>query len=97
MDDTLRIAQVAVTVVLTIGALCAIYVGTKLGLKRAARTDRDLPRADDARLQRIEQAVESIAIEVERISEAQRFTAKVLAERLPDRVHELASGSPPPR
>ena len=33
------------------------------------------------RLQRIEQAVESIAIEVERIGEAQRFTTKLLAER----------------
>ena len=38
------------------------------------------------RLQRIEQAVESIAIEVERIGEAQRFTTKVLAERQPEAV-----------
>jgi hypothetical protein len=37
----------------------------------------------DARLQRIEQAVESIAIEVERVSEAQRFSARLLAERGP--------------
>jgi hypothetical protein len=35
------------------------------------------------RLQRIEQAIESIALEVERIGEAQRFTTKVLAEREP--------------
>lgn len=34
-----------------------------------------------ARLQRIEQAVESIAIEVERIAEAQRFSAKLQAEQ----------------
>jgi len=33
------------------------------------------------RLARIENAFEATAIEVERISEAQRFTAKVLAER----------------
>ena len=33
------------------------------------------------RLQRIEQAVESIAIEVERIGEAQRYTTKLLSER----------------
>lgn len=33
------------------------------------------------RLQRIEQAVESIAIEVERIGEAQRFTTRLLSER----------------
>jgi len=34
-----------------------------------------------AKFDRLEQAVESIAIEVERISEAQRFAAKLLAER----------------
>lgn len=34
------------------------------------------------RLERIEQAVESTALEVERISEANRFMAKVLAERV---------------
>ncbi len=35
------------------------------------------------RLQRIEQAVDAIAIEVERMSESQRFVTKVLTERLP--------------
>jgi len=34
-----------------------------------------------ARLERIEQAVEAVAIEVERIAEAQRFSAKLLAEQ----------------
>ena len=37
--------------------------------------------AADARLDRIEHAVEAIAVEVERISEGQRFTTKLLAER----------------
>ena len=35
----------------------------------------------DERLSRIEQAVDAIAIEVERISEAQRFTTRLLAEK----------------
>ena len=35
----------------------------------------------DARLERIEQAVDAIAIEIERISEGQRFTTKLLNER----------------
>ena len=39
--------------------------------------------ATDARLDRIEHAVEAIAVEVERISEGQRFTTKLLAERSP--------------
>jgi hypothetical protein len=34
-----------------------------------------------ARLERIEQAVEAVAIEVERIAESQRFSAKLMAER----------------
>ena len=38
--------------------------------------------ADDDRMARLEQAVESIAIEVERISEGQRFTTKLLSERV---------------
>ena len=41
-----------------------------------------------ARLERIEQAVEAVAIEVERIAEAQRFAVKLMAEQpkraLPD-------------
>ena len=36
------------------------------------------------RLQRIEQAVEAIAVEVERIGEAQRFTTKLLSDRQGD-------------
>lgn len=42
---------------------------------------RELPRDLTARLERMEQALDSIAIEVERISEGQRFTTKLLAER----------------
>lgn len=34
-----------------------------------------------ARLERIEQAVETVAVEVERIAEAQRFAAKLQAEQ----------------
>ena len=38
----------------------------------------------DARLERLEHAVDAIAIEMERIGESQRFLTKVLAERAPD-------------
>ena len=40
-----------------------------------------IPPDVTARLERIEQAVESVAIEVERIAEAQRFSAKLMAEQ----------------
>ena len=35
-----------------------------------------------ARLERMEQAIDSIAIEVERVSEGQRFTTKLLTDRV---------------
>jgi hypothetical protein len=42
-----------------------------------------LSGAAEQRLERMERAIDSIAIEVERISEAQRFTTKLLADRNP--------------
>ncbi|HEX2779792.1 MAG TPA: hypothetical protein VHM30_09855 [Gemmatimonadaceae bacterium] len=36
---------------------------------------------DSQRIERIEQIVETMAIEIERISEGQRFTTRLLAER----------------
>ncbi|MFN2566104.1 MAG: hypothetical protein ABR499_13995 [Gemmatimonadaceae bacterium] len=55
----------------------------------ARRWERDslqpkVPPEVVARLDRIEQAVDAVAIEVERISEGQRFTTKLLSERTAD-------------
>lgn len=43
--------------------------------------DGRLPPDVSARLERMEQAIDSIAVEVERIAEGQRFTTKLLADR----------------
>ena len=40
-----------------------------------------LPPDATARLERMENAIESIAIEVERLAEGQRFTTRLLADR----------------
>lgn len=48
----------------------------------------------DPRLERMEQAIEAIAVEVERISEAQRFTTRLLSDRAGERVSEREA---PPR
>lgn len=48
--------------------------------------------AADQRLARVEQAVEAIAIEVERISEGQRYVTKVLGER----ADPVLAGAPGP-
>jgi hypothetical protein len=51
-------------------------------INRRASTQAALPSRDTTdRLQRIEAAVEAMAVEVERISEGQRFVTRVLAER----------------
>ena len=60
------------------------------GGARAAVVDFD----SSPRLQRIEQAIESIAIEVERIGEAQRFTTKLLSERAADPVANRIASAP---
>ena len=68
------------------GAATAIFV--PLTRAYARRMDRDAappgpPHELTSRLERMEQAIDSIAIEVERISEGQRFTTKLLADRAP--------------
>ena len=40
-----------------------------------------VPQELQQRLERMEQAIDSIAVEVERISEGQRFTTKLLSDR----------------
>lgn len=42
-----------------------------------------VPADLEARLERMERGIESIAVEVERISEGQRFTTKLLSEQRP--------------
>jgi hypothetical protein len=66
------------------GAVTAI--GVPLARAYARRMEREplrqsMPQELTNRLDRMEQAIDSIAIEVERISEGQRFTTKLLAER----------------
>jgi len=54
-----------------------------------------LPADLTARMERMEQAIDSIAVEVERISEGQRFTTKLLSERTGDRGAQPQSAGAP--
>ena len=66
----------------TIMTIVLVYPFVRAWAKRLEqRGQPSLPADLNARLSRIEAAVDSIAIEVERISEGQRFTTKLLAER----------------
>lgn len=75
-------------------AIIAIIFGTSSGvvitaikawMSRQEAKDRArtiAPSGMEDRLQRIEQAVDAISVEVERVSEGQRFTTRLLSERL---------------
>lgn len=52
---------------------------------------------DEDRMARLEQAVEAIALEVERISEGQRFTTKLLSDRAAAERIPVAPASEPRR
>ena len=54
------------------------------GLVKRWEKEAETPRTPSdvtGRLERIEQAIEAVAVEVERISEGQRFTTKLLADK----------------
>ena len=54
-----------------------------------------IPQEVVERLARMEQAIDAVAIEIERISEAQRFTTRLLSERVPDpRLAAPGQGTP---
>ena len=62
------------------------------------RPRREPPRdtlGQDLRLERMERALDAIAIEIERLGEGQRFTTKLLAERNRASSGVAASASPP--
>jgi hypothetical protein len=54
-------------------------------LDRGSVSGSELRGVED-RLERIEQAIETMAVEVERVSEGQRFAARLLSERSDERV-----------
>jgi len=76
--------KVFAIVVLAITCGTAVILGTVRMLVSRGRSrplpDRTLAQID-ARLTRMEQAIDAMAIEMERVSEGQRFTTRLLAER----------------
>jgi hypothetical protein len=66
----------------TVAFLGSLQFVRRLLELRQERTPPSIPAAElQERLERIEMTVEATAIEVERISEANRFMAKLLADR----------------
>ena len=78
-----------------------LAVGVPLARAYSRRMDAEsrnpqIPTEITSRLERMEQAIDSVALEVERISEGQRFTTKLLSEgkRAPDPRQSAPTGTP---
>ena len=98
--EILYVIFVFAGVITTIGCLTGIITTwIKYRAKRVINADLNARLADLAdRMGKLDNAVDAMAVEIERISEGQRFVTKVLAERgttpaLPDATR--AGGSAP--
>jgi hypothetical protein len=80
--DVANFGVVAVIIVGMVGSLAAITQWLVRGLNKKP-TAREVPNVlqMEARFDQLQQSVDAIAVEVERIAEAQRFSAKLLAEK----------------
>ena len=75
--------EIVVLAVVAIGALLTLerYKRSSDASRRSPATTDDAVAKLDHRIARLEQAVDAIALETERIGESQRYLTKVLAER----------------
>jgi hypothetical protein len=88
-------AVTAIFIVFTLAVLMPLSIGIARRLWRRG-SKSDAPAHDPMiapRLDRLEQALDAIAIEIERVSEGQRFVTKILAER-PNTAASAASQAP---
>jgi hypothetical protein len=80
--DVANFAVVAVIIIGMVASLSGITVWLVREVQKKAPA-RQVPNAFqfEQRFDQLQQSVDAIAVEVERIAEAQRFSAKLLAER----------------
>jgi hypothetical protein len=90
-DIVIPIAGMIMTVVLFIAFPLVVVHARKLWKRDSAPSGN--PEFSDHRLERIEQAIDAMAVEVERIAEGQRFVTKLLSDRGQERVGIPASQS----
>lgn len=81
-NNNMRPDITAISVVLTIFVLCPLAIAAaRLLWKRATNPPPAIDKETSERLRRLEAGVDSIALEVERISEGQRFVTRLMSER----------------
>lgn len=83
--DVLAFAQVMTVIMASLAALVGVVIGARIFWRIGSRVGGPaIPASTSAEeLQSLQNAVDAIAIKVERISEAQRFTVTRLSNRLP--------------
>lgn len=89
--ETISIAFFAMVAIIIVGFPLARAIARRID--RTTPTTPAIPKEVRDQLQQISQSVDAIAIEVERISEGQRFTTKMLADKRPQDVTMLTPGS----
>ena len=78
---TISMNAVPILIVFTIFVLCPMALAAARSIWKRGSMPRALPdRETTARLERMEQAMDAIAIEIERVSEGQRFVTRLMAE-----------------
>ncbi len=98
--DVIRIAEIVAVFVVALSFLSVVTHTVKAAYLKANRKSQ-IPlgalSVDDSRFERLERAVDAIALEVERMSEAQRFTAKLMTDRPSDRLVPATDSSSEPK
>ena len=78
-----NVAAISGTAIVLLGFPLVLTLARNLwkrGTRKAVAAQQQLSPAVEQRLERVEQGVDAIAIEIERISEGQRFVTKLLSE-----------------
>jgi hypothetical protein len=78
-----QIFVITVAAIITSGVTLSAIAQAWAQKRKSSDSKLPAQRLDsiDARLSRLEETIETVAIEMERVAEGQRFTAKLLAER----------------
>jgi hypothetical protein len=75
---------ISVTLVVTVALAQAFMTAVRVWAGKKRAQTAVMPGYDPEAIARLQASVDAISIEVERISEGQRFTTKLLNERVPE-------------
>ena len=82
--DIIVVADIVIGVLFTSTVGFAIaWARTRERALRAELAQRMMPSTAEKQLAQLQESVEAMSLELERIGEAERFTARLLAERVP--------------